>query len=48
VADEASSEVSSPLNFAMQLTVRPVAGAGVQTIELATAKDKKIVKAWGS
>jgi hypothetical protein len=45
VADDASTEVQSPENFAFQIGVKPQPSA--QTITLATSFSVKIVKAWG-
>jgi len=45
VADDASSEVQSPENFAFQIGIKPQPEA--QTVTVATSFSDKIVKAWG-
>jgi hypothetical protein len=45
VADDASTEVQSPENYAFQIGVKPQPAA--QTITVATSFTVKIVKAWG-
>ncbi len=46
VADDASHEVQSPKNFTFQIGVKPAAGAQ-QSIPIATAKGRIVVKPWG-
>ena len=45
VSDDASREVQSPENYAVQLGVKPQPSA--QTITVATSFSDKVVKAWG-
>ena len=45
VADEASSEVQSPENYAFQIGVKPQPSAQVVTV--ATSFSDKVVKSWG-
>lgn len=45
VADDASTEVQSPLNYAFQTGVKPQPSA--QTLHIATADQKPVAKAWG-
>jgi hypothetical protein len=45
VADEPSREVQSPENYTVSVGVKPQPSA--QTIHLATADQKNVVKAWG-
>jgi len=45
VADDPSTEVQSPLNFAFQVGIKPQPSA--QNINLATSQSGKIVKSWG-
>lgn len=45
VADDPSSEVQSPLNYAFQTGIKPKPAA--QSLHLATSFQKKLAKAWG-
>jgi hypothetical protein len=45
VADDVSTEVQAPENYAMSLGIKPQPVA--QTLTIATADQKNIVKAWG-
>jgi hypothetical protein len=45
VADDASSEVQSPKNFTFQIGIKPKSQE--QSINVATASQKNIVKQWG-
>jgi hypothetical protein len=45
VADDASREVQSPENYAVQMGVKPQPSA--QTLTLATSFSAKVVKSWG-
>ncbi|MEX1368548.1 MAG: hypothetical protein AB1Z98_35795 [Nannocystaceae bacterium] len=45
VADDASSEVQSPENYAFQIGIKPQPDA--QTVTVATSFSDKVVKAWG-
>ena len=45
VADDASTEVQSPENYAFQIGIKPQASA--QALHIATADQKNVVKAWG-
>lgn len=45
IADEPSSEVQSPENYAFQIGIKPQPSA--QTLHIATAHQKNFVKAWG-
>ncbi len=46
VADDASTEVQSPENYAFQIGIKPQASAQ-QAVHIATADQKNVVKAWG-
>ncbi len=45
VADDASYEVQSPENYSFQIGIKPQPSA--QTLHIATADGKNVVKAWG-
>ena len=45
VADDASTEVQSPINYAFQLGIQPQPSP--QTLHIATADQKTVVKPWG-
>jgi len=45
VADDASTEVVSPVNYSFQIGIKPQASA--QRLYLATAYEKNIVRSWG-
>lgn len=45
VADDPSSDVQSPINYAFQIGIKPQPSA--QTLHIATADQKVIAKAWG-
>lgn len=45
IADDASSEVQSPENYAFQLGIKPQPEA--QTVTVATSFSDKVVKSWG-
>lgn len=45
VADDASTEVQSPINFSFQIGIKPQPVA--QTIHISTGEGKNVVKAWG-
>lgn len=45
VADDPSTEVQSPINYAFQIGIKPQPTA--QTITVATANQKNVVKNWG-
>lgn len=45
VADDPSTEVQSPLNFAFQIGIKPQPKS--QAITLATADQKNVIKSWG-
>jgi hypothetical protein len=45
VADDPSTEVQSPKNFTLQIGVKPQTLE--QTVNLATASGKNLVKQWG-
>lgn len=45
VADEASTEVQSPINYSFSLGIKPQQTA--QTLTLATANQQNVVKQWG-
>lgn len=45
VADEPGSEVQSPINYSFQIGIKPQPTA--QTLQIATADQKTVVKSWG-
>lgn len=45
VADDPSTEVTSPENYAFEIGITPQASA--QTLHIATAEQKGVVKSWG-
>ncbi|WP_437531107.1 hypothetical protein WME79_01120 [Sorangium sp. So ce726] len=45
VADDAATEVQSPINYAFQIGIKPQPSA--QTLHIATADQKNVVKSWG-
>lgn len=45
VADDASTEVQSPINYSFSIGIKPQPSA--QTLHIATADQKTVVKSWG-